>query len=354
MFFQCPRGTARAFALVELVVVVLILLAVLVAAALLLPDARRRAMLAGSIQNLKQLGAASAGFAADNNNRVFALSWTPGEHTCGDYAFPTATTYNDADADQAVCILREQAGRTDITAIRGWVPQPMYTTLVLSEYLDDSLPSSKMVSPGDAPRLAWMRAVIDNPEDPSAAYFDLACRPAGADNSSKRWPYSSSYEISTSFVSPDALVSTPQGQIPTISQDVFGHRWYQVGNARTVLGDRRMDEVLYPSNKAMLYEANQRFFGPSEPFFMYGQARVPVLFPEGSVSVRSVNTCNPGFQPNLPQSPAPTRVNYVPESSWETPPLNGGTSEFIDGHTRWTRSGLRGRDFTGPEVPWSP
>jgi hypothetical protein len=353
MSIQARSRRHRAFALVEVSAVVIILLLVAVIAGVLIPDARRRARLAGSIQNLQFIGKGAASFAADRENRVFSFDWEPGVHRCENYVFPASSSYNDAASDQAVCILRQRAGRNDITAIRGWVPFVLYNHLPLVDYLDESLPSSKFISPGDAPRLAWQRAVTQDPNDPSTPYFNLTCRPAGTGNNEKRWPYSSSYEVQPSFYSPDALRVLPGGQqVPTVAQSSMGHRYYEVGSAATVLGRRRMDEVHFPSHKAMMYETNQRFYGSRELFFMYDEARVPVLTADGGATVRS--GANRGFHPNTPNSQNPSRVNYIPETSWETPTANGAQSELVFGGMRWTRSGLRGRDFLGPEVPWVP
>jgi hypothetical protein len=358
----CNRPVAltgrRAFALVELSAVVLILLVVCVLASLLLPDARRRARLAGSIQNLLQLGNGYAASASDHANRVSSFTWTPGTHTCDNYTFPASVTYNDAAADQAVCIIRTLGGRRDIVAIRAWFPYAYYNHLPLMEYLDERLPSSKLVSPGDAPRLAWQRAgrvAAQDPGDQGVAYFRLACRPAGLSNTEKRWSYSSSYEIQPSFYSPNALTQDPGGPaIPTVAQSTESHRSYTTGSAQIVLGNRRFDEVQHPSHKAFVYETNQRFFGSRELFFLYAEARVPVLFADGSASVRVVGQANRGFQPNIPQSPQNTRVNYFPELSWESPCANGGNAEIVNGQIRWTRQGLLGRDFQGPEVGLPP
>ncbi len=345
----------RGFALVELAVVILILLLLGVIASLLLPDARRRARLAGSIQNLQQIGKAATSFAADKNNRIFSFDWEPGIHQCGNYTFPVSTTYMEAAADQAVCILRERGNRTDIQTIRGWFPHVLYSHLVLIDYVPGSLPGDVFASPGDGPRLAWQRAIRENPKDPNTPYFSLQCRPAGNSNGDKRWPYSTSYELQPSFYSPDALQTVQGGtSIPTVVQDPGGHRFYQAGTSATVLGNRRFDEVRYPSQKAMMYEANQRFYGSRELFFMYSEARIPILFADGTASVRTTSRANLGFFPNTPSSSNPTRVNYSPELSWETPTSNGGSAELVNGVFRWTRSGLRGRDFAGPEVPWVP
>jgi hypothetical protein len=350
-----PRTHRRAFVFVELIIVLLVCLCAVVLASLVLPDARRRARLAGSIQNLQQIGKAGTSFAADKDNRAFSFDWEPGPHQCGDYTFPVSTTYNDAAADQAVCILRERANRTDITIIRAWVPHILYNHLVLVDYVGGFPPSEVFTSPGDTPRLAWQRAVRENPEDPNTPFFSLTCRPAGNSNNEKRWPYSSSYEVQPSFFSADAIQFPPgQPPIPTIQQDPSGHRFYQVGTPATVLGNRRLDEVRHPSHKAWMYEANQRFYGSRELFFMYAEARVPILFADAGVGVRSSSKANLGFIPNSPASLSPSRVSYTPDLTWETPTANGAASEILNGVFRWTRSGLRGRDFGGPEVPWVP
>jgi hypothetical protein len=345
------------FALLELAVCICVLGGAVLIAALLVPDARRRARLAGSITNLQQLGAAAHAFATDNENRVFSFSWTPGPHSCGGFVFPNAGTHAEAAADQAICIIRERGNRPDITTVRGWIPHVLYSHLALNDYLADPLPSPVLASPGDAPRIAWQRAARVAARDPSdlgSSYFRLLCRPSPGTNSTgeKRWSYSSSYELQPSFFSPDAQVNTPEGLRPTVAQGST-HRQYTIPVNTAALGTRRMDEVWYPSHKAMMYESAQRFFG-RDVWLAAPEARVPILFADGSGSTRSTNRANFGFLPNTPTSPNPTRIEYQPEPSWEVPATNGGVSEFYNGVFRWTRSGLRGRDFMGPEVPWVP
>ncbi len=77
-----------------------------------------------------------------------------------------------------------------------------------------------------------------------------------------------------------------------------------------------------------------------------------MLFGDGSVSVRSMSEANWGFQPNSPFSNSPTRIRYSPDLAWEPPARNGLVEEWVNGGVRFTRSGLRGRDFGGPEVRW--
>lgn len=329
------------FALVELMAAMAVV--GLLAAVLLVTsgDSRRRARLAGSIANLQEFAVGTQAYAADNADRFWTFSWRAGV----DYGFGgVAGNDNEAATHQAVEILRRRAGRTDIGVIFNWFPYNNYNQLVLADYLDRDVLAPAWISPEDRNRLGWRR-------DP-LAYFSLTNRPnyPAATNDEKRWPYSSSYEMGPAFVGPDAVING----VPTIAQDPNGHRFYQVGNSLTRLGQRHGSEVAFPSRKAMLYEQNQRFFGERDAFFMYREARIPILFADGSVSVRSMDNANNGFQPNSPLSSIPTRLFYTPDTNWESPTLNGAPAELVIGRIRWTRSGLRGRDFGGPEVPWAP
>jgi hypothetical protein len=331
--------------------VLAVITVVMLLAGLLLPHARRRAQLAGSVQNLKQIGAAAFSYSGDFSGHVFSLSWTPGAHECDEIVFPDSVLYNDAAADQAVCILRHRAGRTDIKSIRGWHPHIFYNTLVLVDYLNDGLPSQSVVSPADAPRLSWQRAVRDNPDHPAGAYLALLARPFGTSIADTRWAYSSSYEMQPSFYSPDARRNAAGSPIIDTVYQLNSHRFFNVGGSQTVLGNRMFSQVRHPSNKAFMYETVQRFFGDRYSYFMETEARVPVLHADGSALVRSTERANAGFQPNSPFG-FHTTVNYQPELTWEPAALYGNPSS-LRGVFRWTRSGLRGRDFMGPEVPWT-
>lgn len=343
--------TARipAFALAELLLAVAMVGIVIAIAAVALPDSRRRSMASGSVQNLGQIGSAARLFAADSNDAVFSFTWRAGSgHQCGSYTFPLATTDLQAAADQAICIIRERGNRPDITRISNWVPHVFYSHLALLDYLGEGLPSTWVVSPGDRKRLLWQQAVTAVPGDPNTAYFGSGC-PLINSNEAKRWAYSSSYEMPPAWFSPDAMANG----ISTVSQNgVPTHRQYLVGDSLTPFGRRTLSEVRFPSQKVMMHESEDRFSGPRRAFFMYEEARVPVLLADGSAGVRSMNQANNGFDPSNPSSPNPTRVNYLPDHCLESPTLNGGQSEFVNGKIRWTQGGLRGRDFGGPEVPY--
>jgi hypothetical protein len=164
------------------------------------------------------------------------------------------------------------------------------------------------------------------------------------DNALRRWPYYSSYEFAPASISPDAAV----GGLPTISQASLGHRWWNVPPTdQVVLGNRRLHEIAFPSQKVLVFETIQRLLGSRELFFAYDEARVPCLYGDGSVCVRASSRVNPGFQPNAPFNLLPTRIRYEPEIAWEPPTVSGNPADLVNGHQRWTRSGLRGRDTGG-------
>lgn len=349
--------THGGFARVELLT--LVILTCLCAAVLSVAGdrMRRETRTAGSIANLQKFAAGITSFAADNEDRIVSFSWRagPGRADRTGYFFASASSDVQAAANQAVAIMRWHANRTDITAINGWIPHILFSHLPLIEHLEHALPAEFTVSPHDLNRLAWQRAVRNMlPGEAGSGYLNLPNRPAGTGNNEKRWPYSSSYNFVPASFSPDARrLIAGGGIIPTVSQGAQGHRFYEVGTSATPFGRRRVSEIVHPDKKVVVYEYFPAENGGSVPsFYAYGRTKAPLLFGDGSVASRTMSRANPGFQPNNPFSSTPTRIAYTPELSWEPPTLSGAASEFVNGTVQWTRSGLRGRDFDGPEVLW--
>jgi hypothetical protein len=71
-------------------------------------------------------------------------------------------------------------------------------------------------------------------------------------------------------------------------------------------------------------------------------------FFDGSVRVYKSSDINPGFRPNTPASPNPTRMRYNPQDF--EPPAIGDPAAQLPGRVRWTRGGLGGIDVGGAEV----
>jgi hypothetical protein len=342
-----PMRPARpGFAMAELVATLAILGVVFAMLSVMLPRQRQLAQLGESLANLKEFGTLTGMYAADNDDRYWALSWK------GDGVTQYPSPYLDlrgpftddmqAQAAQAVDLLRRVAGREDMPVVpNGWLAPLRYSHLVLADYAGLELPMRIAISPADERRQCWS-------SDPAA--FDRGeCQPQPDPTAvNKRWPYSTSYELGINFFSPDFA----SGVIVQAGQHNF-YTW----TGRVSLGGRRQREVTYPSHKAMMWDEFQRHFGDRQPYFMVAEARYPVLFADGAVRVRSGADANRGWDPANPRAHPSgpgdnngiTSVIYSP-ANWE-PALPQGVSASMSGaRQRFTRAGLGGRDFDADEV----
>jgi prepilin-type N-terminal cleavage/methylation domain-containing protein len=325
------------FTLIELLVVIAII-ALLIG--ILLPalgEARRAGKLAVCINNMKQIGTATHTYGGDFQDRLFAFTWRAGKQ----YAAwaPAAGTDVQAAADQAVDILKRRADRDDITQITGWIPHIQYTHLVIQDYLASRLPEKLVVCPEDRVRLLWA-------SDPRA--FDQgALQPASTTsppgtNPGKRWPYSSSYQVTTAAFDRS-----------TVGNRIFhGGTHYQYTIPTTAaLGNTKLADVEFPSSKVHLHDQNQRHFTKDQLYFGYQNARVTLLMHDTSVTVRKTLESNAGWHPNYPTIAGfPVPYNYAPDV-WEPPTLSGAAVDPIDlGYYRWSRGFLKGVDYGGSEI----
>lgn len=292
--------------------------------------------LGGSQDNLRWFGATTGSYANDNMDRYWSFTWRGDVTNDTPYPDLRGPTGNDlqAAANQAVHILRSRGGRLDIPVITGWIPHLFYSHLVLADYANMELPLRQAVSPGDRSRILWSG-------DPQG--FDQ-CRftpsPPCGDSTSKRWPYSSSYEYGPVFYSSDSGATA-------ISQ-ATGHNQYFVPGGPGVLVARTVPQTRHPSQKAMMWDTYQWYHGTRIAYFPYAEARVPVLRADGSVQVHSGAQVNLGWQPTNPTVPFPTSMTYSP-NAWD-PPVPAGSTVSVPGRMRWTRQGQAGRDVDGLEV----
>jgi hypothetical protein len=107
-------------------------------------------------------------------------------------------------------------------------------------------------------------------------------------------------------------------------------------------------DVSFPSQKVHLYETFARHFGKQPQFYAFETARAPLLFFDASVSVRNTADSGRGVDPATPRRVFPITFRFEP-GSWEEPVLGAGQSTTVYGHYRWTRGGLKGIDYGGPE-----
>lgn len=321
------RYIRRAFALSDLVVLVLTIGLCVSLIIVMGTESRRQGSLGRCIGQLRQLGVATDSYGSDNADLIWSFSWKEGDQLSQWEDLNNPRSDFEAAQFQAVDILRRRAAE-DFPRIPGWIPQVMYNALVLADYWDASLPNDGLVCPEDENRLCWhanWEKICDCPVVPM-------CTDTG-----RRWAFSSSYEIGPAFYSTDGEIS--QGP---------NHNVYQVIGGAT-FGGKLMADVAYPNQKAMMWEMISRHFGDRDIYHAYQEARLSILFADGSVRVQGTAEANHGWNPRSQWLHSPTFYNYRP-SEWEAPTLSGGASDPVRGFYRWTARGLAGRDFGGPEV----
>ncbi|VAX39263.1 hypothetical protein MNBD_PLANCTO03-1424 [hydrothermal vent metagenome] len=296
-------------------------------------QSRTSAGLAGSLANLKKIGEVTGNYAADYEDQLWSFTWHPGYAPSEYDDLQNPADSVTAVAYQAVDIVR-RLYRDDFPRFNNRFGSYWISTLVLADYLDESLPLEWVVSPGDKVRLEW-QLDPDNPPDLNEQ--------GGVGWSAMFAGFGSSYELMPAFFAPDERTDYQS----TITQYKPSHNFTQVPPGLE-FGGRRVSEVLFPSQKVHMAERASFFFGPTPTHYLHAEARVPVLMADGSVSPRTSADANVSFKPNNPDNPNSSLANYVPNLIYEPPTLSGGTKDFdIETHYKWTRRGLRGIDFNG-------
>lgn len=344
---HAPRLRARsAFTLIELLLVVAII-ALLIS--ILLPSlagARKAARTGLCMSNMRQYAVGIVAYGSDSKGFVPSFSWLPSKQYSAFNDLNNAPTYPDAGADQAVDIVRRVRGVTaaEVPQARGRMYNRNFTHLVLIDggYYSDRALEPGVVCPEDRGPLLWQR----EPHN-MAAFRAQGLAPADPNGPLLNMlPYWSSYQIVPCTWTWDKGTGTKR----TIDQYSDNHHLYTVPPTNQIapFTARRMDEISLPSLKVAAFDLFDRHRFKRTLYYAYPQAAQPLVFFDGSVSVRTTRDAEKGFQPNAPTSTAAT-THYYDASYWagyEPPCLTPGiTRETVTAHYRWTRNGLKGFDF---------
>lgn len=355
------------FTLIELLVVIAII-ALLIS--ILLPalgSARKRARALIDLNNLRQHGVAAASYGAENNDRAFTFSWKPGQVpqttntdlaiACAGLSPGNAAAQTRAAVFQQLDIVTRRFPDARIppevgTAPANHTPYVLYNHLVINDHIGEQLPSEMVISPGDKARNYWHKNMDEFLDDPRGSVYRP---PSTATNFTDlwRWAFSSSYQIGTAHYSPDVGSSQNSARYPFTVQRVTDQNSYRMPTRPNVLGRRKLTDVSFPGNKAMMFDTYDRMTGQDDQYYAFETSQVPVLFYDGradSVKTADVNygswPNNPIFGADSPDEPS-AQYNYVPNSWWDPPGATATRFPMYYEHTRW---GLQGIDVGGDPV----
>ena len=345
-----PIRARLAFTLIELLVVIAII-ALLVA--ILLPalsKARKAAKVAVCMSNMRQLAVAQASYAADAKGAIANYNWQPGKgnSSFGDLQSTANTGWLTMQGLQACDIARRGSTRPTLPLVPNRFFARNYWHLVLTDgaYFGAGKPIVQAaVCPDDLPALLWQKS-----EDNIAGLTASGTIPTepGVVGYEFYRPYWTTYQAVPCSWSPDKHLS---GSRRTLSQVLDRHQIYNGGGpspAQLPLGQRKFEEVAYPSQKVAFFDLYDRHLYRRMIFYAYEVARQPLAFFDSSVRTLSTRDAKVGFNPDAPNGP--TIYQYNPSTGfvgYDPPTLSGAPSDTVRGYYRWTKNGLQGYDYGG-------
>ncbi len=339
---------SRAFTLIELLVVIAII-ALLVA--ILLPalgEARCTAKAALNASNLNQYCTATHSYASEFQDRIWSFTWRA---AAGAQPRNFRTQFADLQSPgedvqaahfQAVDIIRRRApNHENFPQQDNWIPHILYSHLVLIDYLGGRLPEPIVRSPMDTLRASWA-------EDAIAAGNQLAAAGIAAPGNA-RWPYSSSYTISTATFTPDKFTSAG-GELRSVSWNTFT---YNPGtNSSYRLGNRRLSDVQFPGQKIHAYEYIDRTSCRQTRYvpYMHGSAKMTATSFDGHTKIHKAVDLQKGgytrFNASATGGVEVAPIDYTPNTIIGDPLWIGNTA-MANGRppfARHTIGGLKGTD----------
>jgi len=333
----------RGFTLIELLVVIMII-ALLIG--ILFPGlgaARRTARQQVCMSNMRQMGVGLINYASDARGSLAQFSWKTGSSRSQFADLQSAADPNQGHINQAVDIVRRHLKNNQPVFSNRMVARNFsYLVLVDGGYFGDKLPERAVVCPDDTNGLTWQRNLVENPTDILAGTMDPD---PGSDPEYKQFlSFWSTYQaVPSSWTSDTSAVAVTQ------ASGAAGYHLLYSNPGGDSFTNVRMDQVSFPSQKVYIFDLFDRHSRKRPIFHAYADARQPLLFFDGSVSMRRTGDANRGWMPSAPTSPFATYYLYWPTPA-EPPTLSGNVSDAVYGHYRWTRRGIKGVDFGGKEV----
>jgi hypothetical protein len=209
-------------------------------------------------------------------------------------------------------------------------------------YFSEKVPEPVTACPEDRTTLVWQR----NVNDWRAGLADTGDPDPASDVRFKALlPFWSTYQFVPNSWSPER---NPYPLNQASGQPGYHLLYYY--STTTITGVRSIADVNFPANKAWIFDLYDRHFYRRTIWHAYDYAKQPLLFFDGSVSLRNTRDANRGWDPlNQNNQNGFTYYQYYP-TEFEPPTVSGATADWVKGYFRWTRGGLRGCDFGGTEI----
>jgi len=300
--------------------------------------------------NLRQIGQWTHAYAADSEDRVPALNEAPDTIWPVLRPIPGSGQEMSNGAKHAVDIIRRLTGREDFPLPSNWYPFAYYNHLALADHVARPLPDRAWIATGDVHRMNWTDDPVNKHD---RGFWQPFQQPQGGGPPAardKRWPYSASFQLGAAWYD--------KGQSDWTSMDL-GRTSQVLHNSYSVpsnvdLSGQRMAGAAFPSQKVLWHDYGDWYHTRRSFFFASvgseADPRVAALLADSSAGARASVDANPGWNPEHPTNSGAMDFAYQPRD-WEPPTASGNPAEAIRaGYYRWTRGGLKGRDFDGTEI----